>query len=155
MSRIVRYRTMKQEIPTPILIKEASKKFHSAMEASFKDAGIDELRPLEGRILHYLVAHPGCSSGEICETLLLSKSSVSETLASLTEKGFTTYEVNNENRREKQIEVTPKGLAHQNKVDDIIQSLIERSFDGIDDEDIQRTRRALIRIIKNLERREP
>ena len=138
----------------PRLIRESNKKIRTLVEETFRENGLDDVRPQEGRMLWYIVEHPGTTSADICQHQCLAKSSVSESLAVLADKGFIEYLVNAENRREKVIVVTPLGALRQKKVDKAFDSISEKLLDGLSQKEVEALQGGLRKIIENAERRD-
>ena len=138
----------------PRLIRESNKKIRALIEETFRENGLDDVRPQEGRMLWYIVEHPGLTSADICQCQCLAKSSVSESLAVLADKGLIEYSVNAENRREKIIVVTPLGALRQKKVNKVFDCISEKLTSGLSQREVEALKAGLSKIIENAERRD-
>ena len=149
MSIIVQYRTIMEDKPTLIYLKEASRASRCFVGKSLQDAGIEDLGPLEAHILFHLMKHEEASSAELRQANGSSKASVSDALNHLVERGYIEYVNSDLDRREKRIVLTPKGLDHQRRVGEIIKKAEETLFQNISSEEEKALRKALSQIIQN------
>lgn len=141
------------DTPIPILIKESLKAIRGSLEFAFQENGLDDLRPQDGHLLHYIADHPNCGATELQQLQCVSKSSVSFSLSLLAEKGFIEYLSSEEDRREKHIVITEKGILRNQKAKGVIAD-IERSFTrDMSQEEMENLRICLEKIIANAERR--
>lgn len=137
----------------PPLLRESNRKIRSLVEEVFSQHGLNDLRPQDGMILWYIVNHPGCSSTDLQVINHMAKSSISESLSFLCNAGYIAYSTNEENRREKLIAVTEKGIEHQRKVGEVLSEISTFVLNGISEEEQEVLKRSLKKIIENTERR--
>ena len=137
----------------PALLRECNKQIRNAAVESLAAAGLEELRPQDGQILWFLFEHPNASSADIQMVRRCAKSSVSESLSLLQDRGFIDYVVNDENRREKKIFLTEKGIKHQKAVNSVLSKLSSNLLDGISGKEREQFLETLLRITANAERR--
>ena len=138
-----------EDKPTLIYMKEASKQAHFFIGKSLHDAGIEDLSPQEAHILFYLSTHEDVSSSEIRQARSVSKASVSDSLAHLVETGYIEYLSSDQDRREKRIVLTQKGLDHQRHVGEVIRAAEKSLLNGVSEEEEAVLRKALSQIIQN------
>ena len=78
------------------------------------------------------------------------KSTISETLSSLEERGYILFEVNPEDRRQKYLRLTEKGLARFEGVLVLFSQAEEKMTEGLSKEDIATYLRVCEQIRRNL-----
>lgn len=142
------------ETPMPIQIKEANKAVRSFFERAFAMRGLDDVRPQEGQMLHYIATHPGCSSMEITQARRCSKASVSESLGILVACGYIECAPSPEDRREKRLVITEKGKERECIASKIMEECEKQIMEGFSENERDNLRRYLTRVIENAERRE-
>lgn len=140
---------MNESIPS--LLRESNKQIRLLVAEAFRAKGLDEIRPQEGILLWRIYSNPDCTSADLQASGGIAKSSVSESLSLLTEKGYIEYSINPENRREKIIRVTEKGADHQRRVDALFEELGQRLLKGIPAQDQEVAKRVIQTIIENAE----
>lgn len=67
------------------------------------------LTPGQPKILHYLTTHDGCTQKEIGDGCALDKSTVTGLIGRMVSDGLVTREPRENNRRELQVRLTPRG----------------------------------------------
>ena len=92
----------------------------------------------------------GLTQKEICEMLFISKSTTSKVINSLVDKGYLRKEKDEEDRRATRIYLTEK----EREIEEIIEEIDEKAekvmLEGFDDNEKERLRTYLQRIINNL-----
>ena len=73
----------------------------------------DAVSPTQGKLLGYLMMHPGATSAEIQSHFHLVKSTASDLINGLVETGYLEYRTVENDKRKKIIVMTEKGEAHQ------------------------------------------
>ena len=106
--------------------------------------------PFDGRMLAYIVDHPGVSSSDICAAFRLTKSTVSESLSNLASFGMVCLERSKGDARQKKIVATEKGIAHKAQIDEAIRLYDQAIMKGIGDEEIQTINKIVEKIHKNM-----
>ncbi len=137
------------DIPLPVLIQFTAKRSSQMLEEGFAKAGLQKLHMPLGQILALLHSRNDVSASDIQSTLRLSKSTVSEALNELCEKGLIEYVVNEDDRREKKIIETEKGKTYQESAWKVLKEYRVRLLDGLSEEQQQALRDALNIIIEN------
>ena len=139
-----------QSLSTPLLIREASKKLRASFSSFVSEHGINAL---EASVLGAIVREGCSSSGDVQAATCLAKATLSDTLKSLTEKGYIEYRPSELDRREKEIAVTEKGLEAGAYLKTVAQEFDALMLEGIKEEDIETTRAVLDQILNNIGRR--
>lgn len=140
------------ELPTLILVKETTKRIRTAFDGFFASAMPDGLTPLDRHVLFYIVEHPEATSAELQSQQGRSKSSISESLSLLSERGYIEYVVSQEDRREKKILLTDAGKAYVENTHRLAKSFDATLLEGVTAEEEKILRKALEKISLNAER---
>lgn len=140
------------DLPTLVLIKETNKKVRAAFEEHFSSLSPDGVGPQEGHLMFYIYSHPNATSADLQAFQGRAKSSVSESLSILAEKGYIEYVCNPDDRREKRILVTESGKAAMEEAHNRIKSVEQQLLEGVGEEEERFLRKALERIKANAER---
>ena len=138
-----------EEKPTLIYLKEAARAAHCFIGKTLQERGVDDLGPQAAHILFYLSKNKDASSGDLREAQGSSKASISEGLATLVDKGYIEYQSSERDRREKRIVLTEKGIEHQRRASEAIQSAITALLEGVPPEEEERLKTTLMHIIHN------
>ena len=104
----------------------------------------------EQLVIMYLGAHGASSQTEIVDEFEIDKGSIAKTLGKLEAKGLIKREENPNNRREKRVELTPAADRILRKMRSEHKQLDAIMFDGLTEEEIEATCRALSIIAGNL-----
>lgn len=90
----------------------------------------------EMHILMYLFGHEKCNQDSIARDFMLDKGTIARTLAKLENKGFLSRRANDENLREKVIELSEKAYGILEVSNNLLSSWIEIMFKGLSNEEI-------------------
>ncbi len=104
----------------------------------------------ERLILMFLKAHGSSNQESISEELQVDKGSIARTISKLEEKGLVSREINPNNKREKLVSLLPKAEDELDQMQDSYQQLEKAMFEGLTEEDIEKTSECLSRIAANL-----
>lgn len=107
----------------------------------------------QGALLHLLFHEEGkriCPS-DICAGVGLSKSSVSETLKNLRNKGYLEMRPTPEDERKKEIILTGKAYAIQDEVQKKLEKQVRRMCRGISEQELEQFEDVLQRMVWNLQ----
>ena len=127
---------MKQDFPGSTFVK-MGRLLRNSFAAEFKTIFGDEISPHESRALGFIVRYPGTSQTEICKVFELTKSSGSEILASLIEKGFVEARINLDDRRGKHLFATPEGEKMEARAIAALEEHDKRLFADVSEEELE------------------
>ena len=91
-------------------INSLNKQIHQALDSAVEDILPIGLKSQHALLLHFFVLNQDASSSDARVALSLSKSSVSETIAVLVDRGYMRYEKSEEDARNKIVRITERGL---------------------------------------------
>ena len=123
---------------------------HMVNEFASLEGGV--LSPLEGRVFGFICRNQdkNVTSTDLMAHFDSPKSTISETLSSLEERGYILFEVNPEDRRQKYLRLTEKGLARFEGVLVLFSQAEEKMTEGLSEEDIATYLRVCEQIRRNL-----
>lgn len=99
---------------------------HNKFVEDYVDRLPGQLNQYEGRILSYLVTHPGSGAGEVIDEFRLKKSTVSGIFKSLSDKGYIELASGKDDGRRKEIILKDSAYERQKQV-----ALIFKEFDCV------------------------
>lgn len=108
-----------------------------------------DLHPIDGVALRTLNYCKSCNQDTLCEVMNIDKGRIAKTMARLEEKKLIRRIVNENNRREKLIELTMEGLKMTETVNSIISQWNEICFTGFSPEEREQYMHFLDRIAEN------
>ena len=141
-----------RELPTLVLVNQTSKKIRCSFDAFFTSVEPDGLGPQERHLLFYLADHSDATSADLQSLQGRSKSSISESLSLLAEKGYIEYVVCEQDRREKRILLTEQGHAFLKNAEQSLKKFDSIMLEGLSAEEEKALRAALEKICANAER---
>lgn len=103
-------------------IKDLGRELRVLFRKRYSDKMPKEVSRVEGRFLGYIYDYQdeGVISSDLVRAFQLKKSTVSETLSSLEEKGFIEFVRSEEDGRKKMIRLGKKGIEHRKEVAPVI-----------------------------------
>ena len=140
---------MKEELPGSTFVK-LGRLLRNSFQAEFRVMFGDEIAPSESRILGFIVARPGTSGKEICEAFELTKSTGSEILSSLQQKGFIEVRPSSTDRRQKPLFATAKGEEMERKTIAALIAHDARLFADVSEEELQVAKAILEKVSKRM-----
>ena len=123
------------------------RKMRVAAEASLGEFGLGFPEQLA---IMYLSANGPCNQATIADELEIDKGSIAKTISKLESKGLVAREENPENRREKQVDLTPSAEKILRAMRSKHEELDNQMFAGLTEEEFATTCRALSMIASNL-----
>ncbi|MGN1261479.1 MAG: MarR family winged helix-turn-helix transcriptional regulator [Candidatus Enteromonas sp.] len=109
------------------------------------------LPPIQARVVGFLSHHENSTASDIMDAFSLSKSSVSEILSILVEKGLITYERCDDDSRKRAIELTDEGLEVSRALAERLGAFDQELVKGVTEEDLETVFRFFDIVRKNLE----
>lgn len=109
------------------------------------------LPPIQARVVGFLSHHENSTASDIMDAFSLSKSSVSEILSILVEKGLITYERCDDDSRKRAIELTDEGLEVSRALAERLGAFDQELVKGVTEEDLETVFRVFDIVRKNLE----
>ena len=114
-----------------------------------KEAGYD-ITPEEFSILSRLWEEDRISQTELVEKTLKDKTRVTRLLSGLIDKSYVKKEIDEADRRNYIVYLTEEGKALKTSIIPIVMKLMKQAAEGIEQEDIDATKRVLGKVFKNL-----
>lgn len=106
------------------------------------------------RSQHQLLMHlgrcPGCSQARLAEIMEISPAAITNSLKKLEKGGYITRQMNREDNRVNQPEITPKGLAVIEQSRHIFQEIDRGMYAGFTEQELCQLQEFYGRIIQNL-----
>ena len=130
-------------------INKTSKKVRRGMETWMTQIEDKSITPRQGRLLGHLHSYPDANSSDIQEAFGLSKSTVSELISSLVEKGYLTYEKDEGDGRQRKIILTEKGQEHVREAHRLTERYEKRLVKGMSQEEVDTLYRLLMKVKAN------
>lgn len=114
------------------------------------------VNPATADYLRVISMNPGITLVELAQLLRVSAPAVAQVLSSLEKGGYIERVVNEDDRRAKRIYLSEKGKEIAGPLNAVFDSLIERSFDALSDEENEELKRLLTKLLVSLdEERDP
>ena len=115
----------------------------------FSKLGITQGQP---RILNFLVEHDGCNQKDLSDTFDLEPATITKSLELMEKSELVKREIDQIDRRNMRVFLTPKGKFAQEKVEETLITLEQESFEGFSDEEKEKLIGFLKRIYDNLKK---
>jgi DNA-binding MarR family transcriptional regulator len=116
----------------------------------FREQG-EEITPEQWAVLIRLWERDGVSQSELSDATFRDRPTMSRILDGMQERGLLDREVDATDSRVRVVRLTRRGRALQKKLVPVIQALVERIVDGIDEEALVTTRATLRHMFANME----
>ena len=126
---------MQEELPGSTFVK-LGRLLRTSFGAEFRALFGDEISPGDARIMAFIKQNPGTSQKEICLTFELTKSTGSEMIASLINNGFVEVRTNPQDKRGKELFLTPKGVEMEGKAKKALIEHDKRLFAEVSEEEL-------------------
>lgn len=125
----------------------------AALDQTYAEHGMTDLSPEEGRVLFLVSVKQRATSLMIQKQFGYSKSTVSEILKTLMNRGLVELQPDESDRRKKYIVLTEEGQKRRAIADSCIEEIDQIFFDGFTDEEVSSLQSYLKRVQANAERR--
>jgi Transcriptional regulators len=99
------------------------------------------------RVLHFVHLHPGLTIAELLDILRITKQSLNRVLKELIHKGFIDSKTGTNDRRQRLLYPTAKGVALSERLSELQIQRITRAFDGFPEGSSEIVRRFLLAMI--------
>lgn len=106
------------------------------------------LQPLEGKVLYFLCGNC-CTQEEVCAHFDMDKGRIARNLSELEDKGLVCRTVNEKNKRQKLVRLTPKGEEVLVEIGKIFQRWDSICYSGFSDEERRMHQDFVKRIAEN------
>ena len=126
---------MRTELPGQNIVR-LGRLLRNSFANEFRSRFGDEISPTGDRILAFLRGNPGANQSQIVSAFELTKSTASEILASLEEKGYLESRVDPNDKRGKQLFITEKGKRMNNLSREALVAHDARLFAEVTDEEL-------------------
>ena len=103
------------------------------------------------RVLRYIANHPGCSQRDIASALSQSPAAITLSTKRLQELGLITKETENNNLRQYHLYITDKGIRNGESFLKVIEDYIDRTFEGMSEEELEMLEFLVEKMYRNLE----
>ena len=121
--------------PAGFIYFKISRLIRKSFAEELKSQFGDEISTVEGRALSFICHNPGVSPKEMGEAFGFTKSTVSELVASLVNKGFVEALVKEDDRRGKHLFLTKKGEEIDAKVYAVLEAHDGKLFSDLTEEE--------------------
>lgn len=108
------------------------------------------LHPGQPPLMHYIMAHPGCTQKEAADELDITPASAAASLKRLEKAGLVERKTDEKDARRNCLFITKEGKTRLEEHRKIIDALDEKMFAGFSEEDIAVFRRSCERMFDNL-----
>ena len=119
------------------------------MFRAFRERG-EEITPEQWAVLIRLWEADGPTQAELSEATFRDAPTMSRILAGMEARGFLERRLDRTDGRVRRVHLTRAGRALQTKLVPVVQRIVERMVDGVDERDLLITRQALRRMFANL-----
>ncbi|MBE5869098.1 MAG: MarR family transcriptional regulator [Lachnospiraceae bacterium] len=102
------------------------------------------------QILMWMGRNPGCSQTQIAEALEISTAAVTTSLKKLEKGGYIVRQMDREDNRVNQLEITPKGVAVIEQSKHMFQEIDSSMYAGFSREELDQLQKYYERILQNL-----
>ena len=138
------------EPPLPLLIKITSKHLDRAIEESYQQQGITNVSFQERNILFSVYNEPGSAkASQIARAMKIPKSTLSDAVASLINRGYIFYSLSESDHREKEITLTDEGRAFCQRLHQLYCRFNSEMEKGLSEEELEIVKKVLLIIIEN------
>lgn len=132
------------------VVTRASLTMTSAFKKSFTAAGLGNVRPSYLVVLWCLWEQPGLKMAELARNAGLDPSTLTGLLDRMERDGFVLRAPDPEDRRALKIQLTESGAAIQRTAKNLVDKTLSMLFDGIDEQEINRTNEVLKQVMINV-----
>jgi DNA-binding MarR family transcriptional regulator len=115
----------------------------------FRDLG-EDVTPEQWAVLIRLWEQDGRTQSELSDATFRDRPTMSRILDGMQERGILEREVDPNDSRVRIVRLTRRGRALQKKLVPVVQGLVERAVDGIDEKDLVTTRSTLRKMFANV-----
>jgi DNA-binding MarR family transcriptional regulator len=104
------------------------------------------------RVIHFVGRHPSISVSELLAILKVTKQSLSRVLGQLVDEGYVTQRPGTSDRRQRLLELTPKGVEFEDRLSRGQRDRIARAYRAAGAESVEGFRKVLIGLIEPADR---
>ena len=101
------------------------------------------------RVIYFVGRHPNMSVSELLEILRITKQSLSRVLGQLVRQGFIVQRTGRSDRRQRLLELTPKGVELERELSENQRQRIERAFVDAGPQAIEGFRKVMLNIMSS------
>lgn len=120
------------------------------MFRAFREVG-EDVTPEQWAVLIRLWERDGLTQSELSDATFRDRPTMSRILDGMQERELLTREVDRSDSRVRIVRLTRRGKALQKKLVPIVQGLVERLVEGVDEADLITTRATLRKMFENVE----
>lgn len=131
------------------LIAHADFKYHEDLDKVMTKEGVDRTTY---RLLTVLMQEGPANIKVVCEHALLKRSTGGRAIERMKRKGWVETELNSEDRRETDVELTPAGKKVTRSLMEVTSRQLHRAINGFSAAELRRFDDMLVRVIANLSR---
>lgn len=104
------------------------------------------------RVIHFVGRQPGMTVSELLDILKITKQSLSRVLSQLVSQGFITQRPGTRDRRQRLLELTPKGMELERQLSEGQRALVARAYRAAGAEAVDGFRKVLLGLINETDR---
>jgi len=101
------------------------------------------------RVIYFVGRHPNMSVSELLEILRITKQSLSRVLGQLVRQGFIVQRTGRSDRRQRLLELTPKGVELERELSENQRQRIERAFVDAGPQAVEGFRKVMLNIMSS------
>ena len=144
---------MKNELPGAVFVK-LGRLLKTDFNNAFKEEFGDEITPTQGAILGFVGFNPGVSLTKIASEFSLTKSSGSEAMSILTEKGYVEVRPDPNDKRGRRFYITEKGQHVRARAKETLVRNDARLFAEVSEEELEVVEGIYRKVMKAMGRNE-
>jgi DNA-binding MarR family transcriptional regulator len=104
------------------------------------------------RVVHFVGRQPGMTVSELLDILRITKQSLSRVLSQLVQEGYITQRPGTRDRRQRLLELTPKGAELERQLSEGQRALVARAYRAAGAEAVDGFRKVLLGLINETDR---
>jgi DNA-binding MarR family transcriptional regulator len=104
------------------------------------------------RVIHFVGRQPGMTVSELLDILKITKQSLSRVLTQLVQQGYITQRPGTRDRRQRLLELTPKGIELERQLSEGQRALVARAYRAAGAEAVDGFRKVLLGLINETDR---
>jgi DNA-binding MarR family transcriptional regulator len=104
------------------------------------------------RVIHFVGRQPGMTVSDLLDILKITKQSLSRVLSQLVQQGYITQRAGTRDRRQRLLELTPKGAELERQLSEGQRALVARAYRAAGAEAVDGFRKVLLGLINEADR---